>query len=134
MFAAILLLSVAALLFIRRQSEMQPSGAVRISADGTLLGEYPLSEDRDIPIGNTNVCRIEDGRAYMLEASCPDGLCMRDFSPIGPDGGMIICLPNKVVLEGIPAVSSPSSKERTEKEPQGVSETENSLVIDAVSG
>ena len=118
-FALLFLLCLASLLLIRRHETVSPPAKVRISQDGCVLGEYPLNEDRTIPIGSTNVCRIEDGKAFMLEASCPDGLCMEQFAPIGGGGGMIICLPNKVVLEGIFS-DRPS--------------TENPGAIDAISG
>ena len=102
LFGAVLVLCLALILIRRQRGSGNPAGAVRISAGDVLIGEYPLDEDRTIPIGDTNVCRIENGQAFMLEASCPDGLCMRDFPPIGPAGGMIVCLPNKVVMEGVP--------------------------------
>ena len=38
----------------------------------------------------------------MLEADCPDHLCVH-MSPIDERGGMIVCLPNKVFIEGIPS-------------------------------
>ena len=117
-FALLFLLCFAALFLIRGRGKTGPTAKVRISLDGTVLGEYPLNEDRTIPIGDTNVCRIEDGKAFMLEASCPDQLCMEQFDPIGSGGGMIICLPNKVVLEGI----------------SGNVPEESAASIDAVSG
>ena len=52
-----------------------------------------------IKINDTNVCEIKDGKAYMLSADCPDHLCMKQKS-IDEKGGTIVCLPNKVVIEG----------------------------------
>ena len=73
--------------------------SIRITVGGEEYGTYSLSEDRDIDIGGSNTCRIKDGVAYMLDASCPDHYCMQQ-SPIDKDGGTIICLPNKVIIEG----------------------------------
>lgn len=72
---------------------------IRIEVDGELYGTYSLSEDQTVFVGDTNVCDIRDGKAQMTEASCPDHLCMRQ-GPVDSSGGMIVCLPNKVVIEG----------------------------------
>ena len=77
-------------------------GSIRITVDSRLYGEYSLAEDRTIRIGDTNVCEIRDGRAFMKEATCPDHLCMQQ-NTIGSGGGAIICLPNRVIIESVPA-------------------------------
>ena len=72
-----------------------------VSIDGQLYAEYPLTEDRVVELisdGGFNRLVIEDGYAYVEEASCPDGICS-SHSPIGHNGESIICLPNKVVIE-----------------------------------
>ncbi len=106
LFMSVLILCAAALLIIRNQSHKKDMGAIRITVDGEVLGEYPLNRDRTIRIGTTNICRIQGGQAIMSHAECPDHLCMRIFDPIDKNGGMIICLPNKVVIEGIPAADA----------------------------
>lgn len=73
---------------------------VRITVDGTLYGEYSLMEDQEIAIGDTNVCRIQDGTVRMIQADCPDQLCIHQ-TPVDEQGGSIICLPNKVVIESV---------------------------------
>lgn len=69
-----------------------------ITADGELVGSYPLDEDRIIEIGDTNVCEIRGGRAYMKSADCPDQSCVHSY-PAEREGQVIVCLPNKVILE-----------------------------------
>ena len=75
---------------------------VRITVDGQLYGTYALSEPQEIPIeleGRTaNVVVIENGEARMLDADCPDGLCMHQGA-ISRDGQTIVCLPHKLVVE-----------------------------------
>lgn len=73
-------------------------GSIRITVNGELYGNYSLAEDRVIPIGDTNVCEIKDGQVQMIEAECPDHLCMKQ--KIDSGGGTIVCLPNRVVIEG----------------------------------
>lgn len=77
---------------------------IRITVDGQLYGTYALNENREISIeldGKTaNVVVIENGAAYMREADCPDGLCMRQGA-ISRDKQTIVCLPHKLVVEVI---------------------------------
>lgn len=75
-------------------------GYIRITVDGREYGVYSLAEDQVISIGSTNVCEIRNGEVKMVEADCPDHLCMRQPA-IGSAGGTIVCLPNKVVIEGV---------------------------------
>lgn len=75
-------------------------GTVKIERDGTLYGTYSLSEDQIITIGTTNICEIKDGSIRMTDASCPDHLCVQQGA-IDSRGGMIVCLPNKVVIEAV---------------------------------
>lgn len=75
------------------------SNSLRITVDGEIYGIYSLSEQlQQIVIGDTNVCVIEDWYCKMTEASCPKHICM-ESKKIRKDGEMIVCLPNKVVLE-----------------------------------
>lgn len=78
---------------------------LQITVGGELYGTYPLSEDRTISIGDTNVCEIRDGEVTMTQADCPDQICVHHI-PIDASGGSIVCLPNKVVLEIVNADGS----------------------------
>ena len=80
-------------------------GSVRITVDGKEYGSYSLAKDQVIDIGNTNVCEIKDGKVKMTEASCPDHLCIKQKA-VGSHGGTIVCLPNKIVIEGVKAADS----------------------------
>lgn len=82
-------------------------GEVIVTVDGVEYGTYNLNEDQSIVIGEDggNVLEIKDGEAYMLEANCPDGLCLHQ-SAICMNHQSIICLPNKVVVEVRSAESS----------------------------
>ena len=75
---------------------------VEITIDSVSYGTYSLSEEQEIPIeidGTvTNVLKIEHGEADMIEADCPDQLCVHQKA-ISKDRETIVCLPNKVVVE-----------------------------------
>ena len=79
------------------QKEEQ-QGMLKITVDGKQYGTYSLSKDRTIEINDTNICEIKDGKVTMIEADCPDKLCVHQKA-ISTKGGTIVCLPNKVVLE-----------------------------------
>ena len=74
-------------------------GTIRITVNGEEYGTYSLAEDQVISIGKTNVCEIKNGEVKMIEADCPDHLCIKQKA-VGNAGGTIVCLPNKVVIEG----------------------------------
>lgn len=74
-------------------------GTIRIRLNGEDYGTYSLSEDQRITIGATNVCEIKDGKLTMTDSTCPDHLCMKQGA-IDNTGGMIVCLPNKITIEG----------------------------------
>ena len=100
LFIAVLLFLCAAAalgLYVLRED----GDTVTVSIDGQLYAEYPLTEDRVVELisdGGFNRLVIEDGYAYVEEASCPDGICS-SHRPISHNGESIICLPNKVVIE-----------------------------------
>ena len=78
-----------------------PGDTVVVIVDGEEWAEFALSENAEIEIpgvGGSNLLVIEDGMARVAQASCPDGICAA-HRPIGRDGEIIICRPNKVVVE-----------------------------------
>lgn len=95
------LLSLAALAALALLLFRSEGDTVAVTVDGVLWGEYALNEDRVVEIRQgdaLNLLVIENGRAYVREASCPDGICSA-HRPIQYDGESIICLPNRVVVE-----------------------------------
>ena len=96
----VVILAVAAYFW---HSAMKTSGneQVVVRIDGVETGSYDLNQDQEIPLNNgTNILVIKDGMADMLEADCPDKLCV-DQRAISKNHESIICLPNKVVVEVI---------------------------------
>ena len=84
-------------------------GTIRITVNGEEYGTYSLSKDQVIPINDTNVCEIKNGKVTMIEATCPDHYCMKQKA-VDEHGGSIICLPNKVVIEGENTTEDSDSK------------------------
>ena len=76
---------------------------VTVTVDGAPFGTYSLSEDRTVEIRTgengeeLNLLIIEDGRARVERATCPDGICAA-HRPISREGESIVCLPHRVVI------------------------------------
>ena len=88
--------ALALFLYVTRQS----GGYVAVQADGELLMELPLDQDTELVLGeggHTNTLIIEDGTAQVIEASCPDQICVRQGG-IRYAGESIVCLPHKLVI------------------------------------
>lgn len=96
------LLGIAVVLFLAmffvKQNTVNGEAVVLI--EGEEYGRYPLSEDLvvEIPglLGN-NVLTIQDGKAFMSSAVCPDKICM-DFGEIHYNTEMIVCRPGSIVV------------------------------------
>ncbi len=72
---------------------------VLVTINGERVAEYSLSDDGEYSInGGSNILIISEGTAYMLEASCPDKLCVNQ-GKISLSGERIVCLPNKIMIE-----------------------------------
>ena len=73
---------------------------VVVTVDGKEYASLPLDEDAELLIeseGGTNLLIISGGKAYVVEADCPDRLCVRQ-GWIGYDGESIVCLPHKLTV------------------------------------
>ena len=91
----VILLAILGILLFRTEGN-----TVKVTVDGKTFGEYSLNVDRTVEIKSefgSNLLVIKDGKAYVEQASCPDGICS-SHQPIHYDGQSIICLPNKVVV------------------------------------
>lgn len=71
---------------------------VVVSVDGEEYGTYDLGEDRVIEIQDTNRLEIRNGKAFMIEANCPDQICVH-MSAVSRTHEMIVCMPNRVTVE-----------------------------------
>ncbi len=79
-------------------------GCVQVRRDGAVIATYDLAKDGTYLIENasgaTNLLMIEDGKAFVKEASCPDAVCVHT-GKISKNGQAIVCIPNGLVIEVI---------------------------------
>lgn len=84
------------------QGQSTKNAVVLVTIDGTEYGRYPLAVDAtekiELEDGAYNLLVINDEKADVAEASCPDGICVK-HREIDKRGQSIVCLPNKVVVE-----------------------------------
>lgn len=76
-----------------------------VSADGEIVHEFELMDDGENETyrymddqGHENIIVREGTKVYMIEASCPDQLCVRQ-GEISEIGETIVCLPHRLVVE-----------------------------------
>jgi len=73
-----------------------------VKVDGKETERYPLSVNTEVIIetenNGKNTLVIEDGKAFVKDATCPDKIC-EGHNKISFKGETIVCLPHKVVIE-----------------------------------
>ena len=73
-------------------------GNLIVQLNGETIGSYPLEEDAEFEINDgTNRVRISEGKVQMIQADCPDQICVH-HKAISKNHETIVCLPNKIVL------------------------------------
>ncbi len=96
------ILAVAAAGLIYMNVAKKSGDMVVVKVDGEVYKELPLNKDATLEIegvnGSTNLLVVKDGHADVVDADCPDKLCVHQRD-IENDGETIVCLPNKVVVE-----------------------------------
>jgi hypothetical protein len=94
------LLLAGVVLFVFIASARAGGAQVDVRVDGRVVASYPLHEDGEVELGYNghNLLKIEDGRASVTDADCPDRLCVKQRA-ISKEGETIICLPHRLVVE-----------------------------------
>ncbi|MBE5944680.1 MAG: NusG domain II-containing protein [Lachnospiraceae bacterium] len=95
----IILLCVAGVIALSLMKEQ--GGSVQISVEGKVIETLPLSKDIEYEITTdkgTNIVVVDNGKANVSFADCPDKVCVK-HNYIDETGETIICLPHKLVIE-----------------------------------
>lgn len=100
LIAIVLIIGAGALLLIFNNKEA--GSKVSVQMNGEEIITFDLDKDITYTIegdnGAWNTFTIKDGYVDMIDASCPDKVCVEHKS-IHHNHETIICLPNQVVLE-----------------------------------
>lgn len=94
----ILVLVFCAVVFFLKNINNTTGESVCIYVDSKLYKKLSLNKNTQVNIDDKNTLIIDDGYAYMKEATCPDKLCIKQ-GKISNSNNMIVCLPNKVVVK-----------------------------------
>ena len=90
---AVILLSFALMQLFKKDGDY-----VLVRVEGKEVARYSLQIDGEYQLnGGTNVLKIQDGKAYLIYADCPDHLCINQ-GKISQNGQTITCLPNRIVI------------------------------------
>jgi hypothetical protein len=90
------LLVVSLSVFLVFSLTREEGSRVVVSVNGDDVSEYSLARDGEYTLtGGTNTIVIENGKVYMKDANCPDGLCIHQGKK-SMNGERIVCLPNRV--------------------------------------
>jgi hypothetical protein len=80
----------------------EPGAYITIRVDGSVYKTLPLSRDTALDIpgadGGNNHLVIQDGKASISDADCPDKLCVHQTA-ISNDGESLVCLPHKLIVK-----------------------------------
>lgn len=92
------ILAVALILFGVLELTKEEGAYVLVRVDGNEVARYDLFVNGEYSLnGGTNILRIDNGKAYLIDADCPDHLCINQ-GEIGRSGETITCLPNKLTV------------------------------------
>lgn len=97
---SIILLLAIVLLFIYKINTTK-GNSVEVSLDGKIIYNLPLNKNVTKTISSQlgeNILIIDNGYAKIIEADCPDKLCINQKS-ISNVGETIICLPHKLIIK-----------------------------------
>lgn len=103
LIVAIVLVLAGVLALVFHFTGGDPAGSVAVKVDGKVVGTYSLTEAQRVPISTRyghNTLVIEDGKAHMEDADCPDHYCEQQ-GEISKSGETLVCLPHKLVVEAI---------------------------------
>ena len=94
----LVIIALGVVILLVTRSSRQEGAYVVVMVQNEEIARYSLITDGIYDInGGTNTIEIKDGRVCMLEAFCPNHLCIRQ-GWISFEGQSIICLPNKVTV------------------------------------
>ena len=97
-FIIVGILVVALIFLLVVELTKEDGAAVLVKIDGKEVATYSLEIDGEYELnGGTNILCIKNNEAYLVDANCPDHLCVKQ-GKISKNGETITCLPNKLTI------------------------------------
>ncbi len=92
------LLLIALALWLAFGAQKAEGACAVVIVEGEEAARYRLDKNGVYPLnGGSNTLVIENGYAWLSEATCPDKICVH-MGKIHLNGQLIVCLPNAVVV------------------------------------
>lgn len=92
------ILLVALFAFLAVELTKEAGSEVIVKVDGVEVARYSLLVDNEYELnGGTNILCIKNKEAYLIDAKCPDHLCVKQ-GKISKNGETITCLPYKLTV------------------------------------
>lgn len=99
--ALVLLTALAAAFLVWRQRSGREGTKAVLQVGGQGKQELDLSKNQEFWVGDPeigrNLIRVEDGTVMVVQADCPDKVCVHT-GPISQEGEVIACLPHGVII------------------------------------
>ena len=94
------ILAFALILFAVFKFNLKDGKRVNVLLNGKTVATYNLTDTvkTNVSPDSKNILVIENGKAYISEADCPDKICVA-HRKISKTGETIVCLPHKLVIE-----------------------------------
>ena len=106
LFVIVGILVVALICLLIVELTKKDGASVLVRIDGKEVATYSLEIDAEYELnGGTNILCIKNKEAYLVDANCPDHLCVKQ-GKISKNGETITCLPNKLTITVIGAQDS----------------------------
>lgn len=97
-----ILFVIVAMIFIGMKFMQKQGDLVVISVGNEVIQTLSLEQEQIVQIEGENEnwvkLQIKDGSADVIEASCPDQICVNHYA-ISKEGEPIVCLPAKIVIQ-----------------------------------
>ena len=97
----ILLTALAAAFLVWQKLSGQEGIKAVVQVGGQGKQELDLSKNQEFWVGDPgigqNLIRVEDGTVMVVQADCPDKICVQT-GPISREGEVIACLPHGVMI------------------------------------
>ena len=99
LITSVVILCIVAIFFFN--ATKKEGGRAVVIIDGKETASYPLNINTEVKLENNggyNILVIEDGYAFIKEASCPDKICVNNTKKKF-NGETLVCLPNKITVK-----------------------------------
>lgn len=88
------------LIFSAFIARTEPPAYAVVSVSGETVAVLPIEKNTVLEVGEgerKNTVVVENGEVYILDASCPDKVCV-SCGAVSKNGDIILCLPNRLIV------------------------------------